>query len=52
MINYSKKSIMLPHIPVKLVESICLFLNSVKVGSCETDNQGYVLLMTNDVELE
>ena len=52
MINCSKKSIMLPPIPVKPIESIYLFLNSVRVGSCATDNQGYVLLMASDVELE
>ena len=52
MMNCSKKSIMLPYLPVKLVESVCLFLNFVEVGSCEIDNQGYVLLMASDVELE
>ena len=51
MINCFEKSIMLPPIPVELVEPICLFLNSVKVGSSESDNQGYVLLMESDVEL-
>ena len=51
MINCSRKSIMLPPMPVKPVKSICLLLSSIRVGSCETDNQGYVLLMTSDVEL-
>ena len=50
MINCSKKSIVLPPMPVKLVESICLFFNFVKVGNSESDNQRYVLLMVSDVE--
>ena len=37
---------------MKTVEYICLFLNSVRIGSSESDNQGYVLLMASDVELE
>ena len=49
MINCSEKSIMLPLI---LTELVCLFLNSIKVGSSESGNQGYVLLMTSDMELE
>ena len=52
MINYSKKSIVLPPILVEPVKSICLFLNSVRVRSGESDNQGYVLLRESDVELE
>ena len=52
MINCFEKSIVLPFMPGKLVESVCLFLNSIKVGSCEFDNQGYVLLMASNVELE
>ena len=31
---------------------VYLFLNSIKVGSYATDNQGYTLLMASDVELE
>ena len=52
MINCFEKSIVLPFMPGKLVESVCLFLNSIKVGSCEIDNSGYVLLLTSEVELE
>ena len=52
MINCSEKSIVLPPIPMKTIESICLFLNSIGIGSSESDNQGYVLLMVSDVELE
>ena len=52
MINYSEKFFMLPPIPKKFVESIYLFLNYVKVGSRESDDQGYVLLMASEVELE
>ena len=52
MINCSEKSIMLLPMPVEPVEPICLFLNSIKVGSHEFDNQGYVLLMASNVELE
>ena len=52
MINYSKKSIVLPSMPVEPIESICLFLSFVKERSCESDNQEYVLLMASDVELE
>ena len=52
MINHYEKSIVLPPLPIKPIESICLFLNSVRVGSCEDDNQGYILLMTSNVELE
>ena len=52
MRNYSEKSIVVPFMLVKLVESICLFLSFVKVGSCESDNQKYVLLIASDVELE
>ena len=52
MINCSEKSIVLPPIPMKTVEPICLFLNSIRIGSSESDNQGYVLLMASDVELE
>ena len=43
---------MLPSMPVNPVESVCLFLNSVEVGSYEIDNQGYVLLMASDMELK
>ena len=52
MINYSEKSIMLLPIPVRPVKPICLFLNSVRIKSGESDNQGYVLLMASEVELE
>ena len=38
MINYFEKPIVLSPIPVEPVESVCLFLNSVKVGSIESDN--------------
>ena len=43
---------MLPPIHVELVEPVYLFLNSIKVGSSKFDNQGYILLMASDVELE
>ena len=49
MINYFEKSVVLPLIPMEPIKSICLFLNSVRVGSGEFDNQGYVLLMASDV---
>ena len=52
MINCSKKSVMLPLIPVKLVESICLLLNSIRVASSKSNSQGHVLLLASDVELE
>ena len=52
MIICSKKSIMFPPMPIKHVKPICLLLNSVKVGSYETDNQEYVLLMVSDVEFK
>ena len=39
MINCSKKSIVLPLMPVKPIESICLFLNSIRVGSFKIDNK-------------
>ena len=52
IINCYEKSIMLPPIPVELIQPVCLFLNSVKVGSNESNNQGYVPLMASDVELE
>ena len=43
---------MLAPVPVELIEYVCLFLISIKVGSSESDDQGYVLLMASDVELE
>ena len=52
MINCSRKSIMFPPMPTEPVKPICLFLNSVKVGSSEIDNQEYVLLMVSDVEFK
>ena len=52
MINCYEKSIMLPRIPIEIVEPVYLFLNSVKVESNEPNNQGYVPLMASDVELE
>ena len=52
MINYSKKSIVLPSMPVEPIESICLFLSFVRVQRYEFDKQGYVLLIVSDVELE
>ena len=52
MINCFEKSVVLSPVLVEPVKSICLFLNSVRVGSGEFDNQGYVLLMASDVELE
>ena len=42
---------MLPPMLVKFIESVYLFLNFVEIGSFETNNQGYVLLMVSDVEL-
>ena len=49
MINYSEKFVVLPPMPV---EFVCLFLSSVKVGSSESNNWGYVLLMENYVKLK
>ena len=52
MINCSEKSIVLPPTPIKPIELVSVFLNSIRIGSSESDNQGYVLLMTSEVELE
>ena len=52
MINCSEKSIVLPPITVEPVEYIFLFLNFVRLGSSESNDQGYVFLMASDVELE
>ena len=38
MINCSKKSVVLPPLPIQPVKSVCLFLNSIKVRSSESDN--------------
>ena len=52
MINYSKKFHYVSLMPIELIKSVYLFLNSIELGSCKTENQGYVLLLASEVELE
>ena len=38
--------------PVEPIKYVCLFLNSLELECCRIENQGYILLLASEVELE
>ena len=53
MLNYSEKSVGFPStLLIDLVKTMCLNLNSIVIYCCRTENQGYILLLASEVELD